>query len=104
MQLARAEGIEEIVILATCNRIEFLLWANNASLAANSVLCFLTTQYGLKLREWKNFYRLLEEAALLHIFRMTSSLDSIVVREPNRLPGQERMASGAKGRKLRTRS
>ena len=81
-QLARAEGIEEIVILATCNRTEFLLWANDASLAANSVLRFLTTEYELKLCEWKNFYRLLDEAALLHIFRVASSLDSIVVGEP----------------------
>jgi glutamyl-tRNA reductase len=32
--------------------------------------------------EWKHFYRLLDEAALLHIFRVASSLDSMVVGEP----------------------
>lgn len=37
----------------------------------------------LKLGEWKHFYRLLDEAALLHIFRVASSLDdSILVGEP----------------------
>ncbi len=82
VQLARAEGIEEIVVLATCNRTEFLLWASDPGLAANSVLRFLTRQYGLKLCEWKNFYRLLDEAALLHIFRVASSLDSMVLGEP----------------------
>jgi glutamyl-tRNA reductase len=82
VQLARAEGIEEIVVLATCNRTEFLLWASDPGLAANSVLRFLTSQYGLKLCEWKNFYRLLDEAALLHIFRVACSLDSMVLGEP----------------------
>jgi glutamyl-tRNA reductase len=36
----------------------------------------------LKLCEWKHFYRLLDEAALLHIFRVASSLDSMVLGEP----------------------
>ena len=82
VQLARAEGIEEIIVLATCNRTEFLLWANDAALAANSVLRFLSAEYGLKLCEWKHFYRLLDDAALLHIFRVASSLDSMVLGEP----------------------
>ena len=82
VQLGRAEGIEEVVVLATRNRTEFLLWASDPGLAANSVLRFLTSQYGLKLCEWRNFYRLLDEAALLHIFRVASSLDSMVLGEP----------------------
>src|SRR5207302_9830489 len=82
VQLSRAEGIDEIVVLATCNRTEFLLWANDATLASNSVLRFLTAEYDLRLCEWKHFYRLLNEAALLHIFRVASSLDSKVIGEP----------------------
>jgi glutamyl-tRNA reductase len=82
IQLARAEGIEEVIVLATCNRTEFLLWTSDPGLAANSVLRFLTNQYGLKLCEWKHFYRLLDEAALLHIFRVASSLDSMILGEP----------------------
>src|SRR5207248_7812953 len=45
-------------------------------------LHFLSAEYGLKLCEWKNFYRLLDEAALLHIFCVVSSLDSMVLGEP----------------------
>ena len=82
VQLARAEGIEEVIVLATCNRTEFLLWASDASLAANSVLRLLTAEYGLKLCEWKHFYRLLDDAALLHVFRVACSLDSMVIGEP----------------------
>jgi glutamyl-tRNA reductase len=75
-ELAKAEGIDELLILVTCSRTEFLVWANDISGAANSVLHFLTAEYGLKLCEWKNFYRLIEEAALLHTFRLASGLDS----------------------------
>ncbi|HZW92209.1 MAG TPA: glutamyl-tRNA reductase [Candidatus Eremiobacteraceae bacterium] len=82
VQLSRAEGIDEVIVLATCNRTEFLLWVNDVTLAANSVMRLLGAEYGLKLCEWKHFYRLLDEAALLHIFRVASSLDSMVVGEP----------------------
>jgi glutamyl-tRNA reductase len=82
-RLAQAEGVEEILVLATCNRTEFLVWANDASLAANSVLRFLSAENGLKLCEWRHFYRLLDETALIHIFRVASSLDSPVIGEPH---------------------
>ncbi len=82
VEVSRAEGIEEVIVMATCNRTEFWLWANDVTLAANSVMRFLGAEYGLKLCEWKHFYRLLDEPALLHIFRVASSLDSMVVGEP----------------------
>ncbi|MGA8735786.1 MAG: glutamyl-tRNA reductase [Terriglobales bacterium] len=82
VQLSRAEGIDEVIVMATCNRTEFWLWANDVTLAANSVMRLLAAEYDLKLCEWKHFYRLLDEAALLHIFRVASSLDSMVVGEP----------------------
>ncbi|MGD0270546.1 MAG: glutamyl-tRNA reductase, partial [Candidatus Sulfotelmatobacter sp.] len=78
VQLSRAEGIEEVIVVATCNRTEFLLWAKDVTLAANSVMRFLGSEYGLTMEEWNHFYRLLDEAALLHIFRVASSLDSMV--------------------------
>jgi len=82
VELSRGEGIAEVVVLATCNRTEFLVWANDVTLAANSVMRLLSREYGLKLCEWKLFYRLLDEAAVLHIFRVASSLDSMIVGEP----------------------
>jgi len=82
IQLHRADGIDEVVVLSTCNRTEFVLWASEPSQAANSVLRFLTREYGLKLCEWKHFYRLVDEAALNHIFRVASSLDSMILGEP----------------------
>ena len=57
-QLVRAEGIDEVIVLATCNRTEFILWASDPSEASNSVLRFLTHEYGLKMSDWSHFYRL----------------------------------------------
>ena len=81
-QLEQAEGIEEVVVLATCCRTEFLVWASEPTLAASSLLLFLSAEHGLKLSEWEHFYRLLDECALSHIFRVTSGLDSLVLGEP----------------------
>jgi glutamyl-tRNA reductase len=82
LQLAQAEGIDEAIVLATCNRTEFLLWTSDVTLAANSVMRLLSSEFGLKLCEWNLFYRLLDDAALEHIFRVACSLDSMVVGEP----------------------
>jgi glutamyl-tRNA reductase len=82
VRLGSSEGIHEVIVLATCNRTEFIIWAEDASLAANSILRFLSAEYGLKLCEWSHFYRLLDEEALIHIFRLTCSLDSMVIGEP----------------------
>jgi glutamyl-tRNA reductase len=82
VHLGRSEGIQEIIVLATCNRTEFIIWAEEASLAANSILRFLSAEYGLKLCEWSHFYRLLDDEALVHIFRVACSLDSMVIGEP----------------------
>lgn len=78
-QLAEAEGIEEVVVLSTCCRTEFLLWASEPMLAANSLLHFLSAELGLKLSEWEHFYRRLDESALTHIFRFSSGLDSLML-------------------------
>ncbi len=82
VRLARAEAIEEVAVLATTNRTEFILWTRDASVAANSILGFLTAEYGLRLFEWKHFYRLIGEAAVLHLFKVASSLDSVIIGEP----------------------
>ena len=82
LQLVRSEGIEEIIVLATCNRTEFIIWASDVPTAANSVLRFLTQEFQLKLSEWSHFYRLMDDFALTHIFRVVSSLDSMVLGEP----------------------
>ena len=88
-RLKSAEGIEEVVVLCTRCRSEYLIWASEPTLAANSLLQFLSSEYGLKLTEWQHFYRLLDEAALTHIFRVTAGLDSLFLGEPQVVPQVE---------------
>jgi len=80
--LLRGEGIDEALVLATCNRTEFILWANDVPAAANSVLRFLTHEYQLKLCDWSHFYRLMDDVALTHVFQVAAGLDSLVLGEP----------------------
>lgn len=81
-QLRSAEGIEEVAVLCTRCRTEFLVWASEPTTAANTLLQFLSSGHGLKLSEWQHFYRLLDSAALTHIFRVASGLDSLFLGEP----------------------
>lgn len=78
--LSQGEGIEEVIVFSTCNRTEFVVWGD-ATLAVNSILRFLTAEYDLKLREWNSFYRLLDEQALAHAFRVACGLDSMCIGE-----------------------
>jgi glutamyl-tRNA reductase len=80
--LVRSEGIDEVMVLATCNRTEFIMWTGDVPRAADSVLRFLIHEYELKLCEWSHFYRLMDDLALTHMFRVASSLDSMVLGEP----------------------
>ena len=103
--LLRSEGIDEAIVLATCNRTEFILWANDVPAAANSVLRLLTHDYQLKLCDWSHFYRLMDDVAFTHIFQVAAGLDSAVLGEPEvtnhlRDAWQQARTTGATGRFL----
>lgn len=78
--LSQAEGVEEVFVFSTCQRTEFVVWGD-PTLAINSVLRFLGSKYDLKLSEWNSFYRLLDETALAHAFRVSCGLDSMSIAE-----------------------
>jgi glutamyl-tRNA reductase len=104
-QLKTAEGIEELVVVSTCCRTEFLLWASEPTLAANSLIHYLSTEHGLKLSEWEHFYRRLGDAALTHIFRVTCGLDCQRLCEAEaigcmRIAWEQARTVGASGRFL----
>ena len=78
--LSQAEAIDEVFVFSTCQRTEFVVWGD-PTLAINSVLRFLTAKYNLKRSEWNSFYRLLDESALVHAFRVTCGMDSLSIGE-----------------------
>jgi len=81
--LGRSDAIDEVIVLSNCNRTEFLVWTQDASEAANSVLRFLTRSNDLKLLEWSNFYRLVGDSAVAHVLRVTAGVDAAVFGEPD---------------------
>jgi glutamyl-tRNA reductase len=89
--LKQSPGIEEVVALSTCNRTEFILWCSNFACASASIQNFLSARHGLQSNHWSSFYRVVGDEAIAHLFRVASSLDSLVVGEPQ-ITGQVKSA------------
>lgn len=78
--LCQQDGIEEGMILSTCNRVELLARTSNGN---GNLRNFVRDYFHLDPAEYERyFYEYGEEDAVRHIFRVTSSLDSMVVGEP----------------------
>jgi glutamyl-tRNA reductase len=78
--LCQYPGIEEGMILSTCNRVELLARTANGSADLRSFIC---DYFHLNSAEFdRYFYEYREQEAIRHVFRVTSSLDSMVVGEP----------------------
>ncbi|MGK0358619.1 MAG: glutamyl-tRNA reductase [Bradymonadia bacterium] len=78
---ARLAGCREAVIISTCNRVEIY-----ATLEPNTppsrLAEVLRSETGLALQVDEHVYQHEGEAAIRHLFRVASSLDSMVVGEP----------------------
>jgi glutamyl-tRNA reductase len=92
--LVDGEVVREGLIVSTCNRVEILSATANEQidLGAGRVTQFLDTSGSLPPGFLKDhLYRHQDEEAVRHLFRVASSLDSMVVGEPQVL-GQVRHA------------
>ncbi|HXZ80478.1 MAG TPA: glutamyl-tRNA reductase [Terriglobales bacterium] len=73
-------GVEEGIILSTCNRVEVLAGLQNG---AADLRGFVADYFKLPHAEFEPYlYEFREKEAIKHLFRVTSSLDSMVVGEP----------------------
>lgn len=79
--LGRSDAIDEVIVVSTCNRTDFIVWTQDASEASNSVLRYLTRSVNLKMMEWSNFYRLVGDLAVLHVLRVTAGADAAIFGE-----------------------
>ena len=82
-QLKNKEEIKELVFLSTCNRVEFYGVAGNVEEAYQVILNTISSVSGLSkslLSKKLYFYRGGE--AVKHIFKVASSIDSMVIGEP----------------------
>jgi len=88
-------SLKEGMILSTCNRVEIYGAARATERAIHELKDFLSRYHGFPLEEFeKCLYLLSGEEAVRHIFRVASSLDSMVVGEPQIL-GQIKSAYNA---------
>jgi len=81
--LRNRPGVIEGMILSTCNRVEIAATAEEGADATHAVEEFLAESRAVR-REWvvPYLYRYDGPDAIRHLFRVASSLDSMVVGEP----------------------
>ena len=83
-QLKEALGLDELIYLSTCNRVEFIYTINEPS-SNNRILHRLIDFFfsdGSDLNFFPNdFYHFTNKEAITHLFRTVSSLESLVVGE-----------------------
>jgi glutamyl-tRNA reductase len=94
-QLKRRPGLLEGMILSTCNRVEVAVTADEDTDAGSAVESFLAESRSVA-RDWvsPHLYHYNGPEAIRHMFRVASSLDSMVVGEPQIL-GQMKAAYAA---------
>jgi len=79
-QLMCVTGVREAMVLSTCNRVEVLAHTANGSADLRQ---FLRQHFGLEPSSYEpHLYEYRETDAVRHVFRVASSLDSLVVGEP----------------------
>jgi len=82
--LTQQPGVRESMILSTCNRVEFLVWQEQDEGRGNTnLLRFLHEYYAIPASSVEpHLYEFRDREAIRHLFRVASSLDSMVVGEP----------------------
>jgi glutamyl-tRNA reductase len=80
-KLVREPGCDEAVLISTCNRIEVVVVSRELRDAAERVHAFLGNEIGDGSAEPGQLYELRDADAAKHVFRIASSLDSMVLGE-----------------------
>ena len=80
---ADLDGVEEAMILSTCNRAEIIVTAEEAAGSTDALIQAIGSIHGLDPKPLSDFLYVKEgEDAIRHVFRVAASLDSMVVGEP----------------------
>jgi glutamyl-tRNA reductase len=86
-------GIQEALILSTCNRVEFYLVTDQGSRHVDAVIRGrMAERFGIGDDDWEQCrYQYGYHQAIAHLFRVTSGMDSMVIGEPQ-ITGQVKEA------------
>lgn len=80
VELTRPGGVQEAVLVSTCNRVELYVATRDGAAAAQAAREFL--QQNAKAQLGPHLFQHYGGDATRHLFRVASSLDSMVVGEP----------------------
>jgi len=81
--LRKIPEVKEVAVLSTCNRVELYACVSNTAVAADHIKDFLCEFHQLQRSDFeKSLYLHGDYEAIRHIFRVSSSLDSMVLGEP----------------------
>ncbi len=80
VRLKELEGIDEIVLLSTCNRTEFYVVTNDSG--RDRLQSWLEDERNLDRAFGDTLFSLQDDDAIRHIFRVACGLDSMVLGEP----------------------
>jgi glutamyl-tRNA reductase len=81
--LRKLPSIKEALFLSTCNRVEFLYATEDSTEAMKGVLDLMSQLGGISGDRFSShLYNLEDMEAVKHVFRVASSLDSMIVGEP----------------------
>ncbi len=93
-EMTALPAITEGVIVSTCNRVELYATSRDVDAAIGQLKRFLSTFHGIPLEQLEShLYEYQGEEAIRHVFRVSASLDSMVIGEPQIL-GQIKTAYG----------
>jgi glutamyl-tRNA reductase len=96
--LAAQHGINEAVILSTCNRVEISLTAEDNVDALEAVRSFISATHHIDCAALgKQFYTYEGKEAIRHMFRVAASLDSMILGEPQILGQMKQAYAAARG-------
>jgi len=91
-EISISAGLEELVVLSTCNRTEVYAYGMSEEGLSRGIENILSAKCGTRVAlSDKSFYRYLDRRAVDHLFRVSSSLDSLVLGE-SQILGQVREA------------
>jgi glutamyl-tRNA reductase len=94
-ELTALSAVREAAMISTCNRVELYVAADDADRAAADLAGVLARRAGVAVADLaEHLYQHRDAAAVRHLFRVASSLDSLVVGEPQIL-GQTKQAYDA---------
>lgn len=100
--LKQVQTISEVMLFSTCNRVEVLLVSKDKPSAIEAVKGFIARTNEIPNEAFEQSLYILEaDEAVRHVFRVSSSLDSMIVGEPQIL-GQVKDAYGMAAQKHAT--